>query len=402
MPIFRYEATQADGQRDSGEVTAADADDARRQLMARGFLAIHVVEPVAEESAGVTPLSTREAEEVVATLAELSNAELPLAEGLRAAAAESVNRRVARALRDIAADVERGFSLESCVTQRGESLPPHVRGLIAAATRSRRLGLTLDELVEHYRVLRETRAQVIASLAYPVLVFSLALVLVSFVPLAIMPTFRKMFEEFELELPAATKFVIQLSDVLRWFISPPGIWVLLVAAGAFLTFVVATTLGRSTAIAQRFAATVPLLGPMWQWSGAAAFARLMATMLDNQIPLSEALRLAAAGVPDPDIRDTALLLSGQVAEGRSLSDAIGEGRRLPLSIVPLVRWGERTNALPEAFRTCSEMLLSRVRLRALLLRSVSPPLVFLVVGLVIGFFVLALYMPMVSLIQGLS
>jgi type IV pilus assembly protein PilC len=71
-------------------------------------------------------------------------------------------------------------------------------------------------------------------------------------------------------------------------------------------------------------------------------------------------------------------------------------------MVPLIRWGETTGELPEALRISCEMFLQRVRTRSLLLRSVSPPLVFILVGLAIGFMVIALFMPLVSLIQGLS
>ena len=75
---------------------------------------------------------------------------------------------------------------------------------------------------------------------------------------------------------------------------------------------------------------------------------------------------------------------------------------MPASITPFVRWGERTGKLPEALRAVTDMLLRRVQMRTLLLRSIAPPVAFILVGLLIGFMVISLFMPLVSLITGLS
>ena len=79
-----------------------------------------------------------------------------------------------------------------------------------------------------------------------------------------------------------------------------------------------------------------------------------------------------------------------------------ETNRLPASMRPFVAWGERTGNLPEALRAVTEMLLSRIQMRTVLLRSIAPPVVFILVGMVVGFMIVSLFMPLVALIQGLS
>jgi type II secretory pathway component PulF len=147
---------------------------------------------------------------------------------------------------------------------------------------------------------------------------------------------------------------------------------------------------------------MPLIGPIWQWSGTAAFSRLLATMLECGIPLPEALRLSRDGVRDPEIREVAKQFASGVEQGRTLAELLTESNRLPASITPFVQWGERTGKLPEALRAVTDMLLQRVQMRTLLLRSIAPPVVFILVGLLIGFMGVSLFLPLFSLIQGLT
>jgi type II secretory pathway component PulF len=233
------------------------------------------------------------------------------------------------------------------------------------------------------------------------IVLALTFALLSFLPLFVVPEFKKMFEEFELELPPATELLIEASDILQLLASQTGLWILF---GIVILVVVLLALPGISGIVRgrRILATVPIIGPLWHWSGAAEFSQMLAILLDEGIGLPEALRLTADGLNDPDLSDLCNELSRGVHEGRTFSELLASTSRLPPSIIPLVRWGEKTGELPEALRSASNMMLGRIRLRAMLLRSISPPVVFLLVFLSIGSMIVSLFMPLVSLIQGLS
>ncbi len=402
MKQFRYIAEDTDGTRREGQLSAASDDAARRQLGEQGLRVVEL-KPVSEDAKSpAAKLSQRESEDVIVAVAELSNSELPLVEGLRAASDESTSPRVATALRQIADDVEQGFALESVMGERGKSLPPHVRGLIAAASRTHRLGVALDELVEHHRAMREVGAKVLGAIAYPLIVLAMTLFVLGFLPVFIVPQFKQMFEEFELELPAITRTVINLSDSMLWFSHGPGLWIAAVLGTLLVVVMTLACFGIGTPTTHRFTTTMPLVGPIWQWSGTAAFTRLLGTMLEYDIPLPDALLLARDGVRDPDVREVATLLAQGVEQGQTLSELLAASNRLPASITPFVRWGERTGKLPEALRAVTDMLLLRVQLRTLLLRSITPPVAFILVGLLVGFMVISLFMPLVALITGLT
>ncbi|MDA1055301.1 MAG: type II secretion system F family protein [Planctomycetota bacterium] len=210
-------------------------------------------------------------------IAELSNAELPLVEGLRAAADETASPRVAKALRQIAADVEQGYALDSVMSQRGKFLPPHVCGLVAAASQTQRLGVALDDLVEHHRAMREVWRRVLGAVAYPMIVLGMTLFVLAFLPIFVVPQFKQMFEEFGLELPAITRAVIGFSDAILWFGDGPGLWIVATLATVLVVLIALASFGVGTPATHRFTTTMPLVGPIWQWSGTAAFSRLLAT-----------------------------------------------------------------------------------------------------------------------------
>ena len=400
MSTFHFTAADAQGRTIQGEIVADDASAARQQVAARGLTLIEI-SPVTEAPPPVR-LSTQEVEQVVVALAEVSRSEMPLAAGLRAAARECTSRRVAAALRQIAAQIEQGYALESILSKHGSYLPPHVRGLVLAAARSRRLGIALDELVEHHRAIREAWSEVLSALAYPAIVLGTAFAVNLGLLLFIVPTFDKMFQEFQLQLPAPTRALVGLGSVAQGLSTGPGLLFVGCAVLGAVIFCVAASLGWGTTWTQRLANHMPLVGKMWWWSNSAAWTRLLATLLDQNLPLPQALELVGDGVRDPLSRQTVRWLARGTEQGHSLAELLAPGLHLPASMVPFVRWGEATGQLPAALRNTSEMLLARLHSRAKVLYSVAPSLVFLLVGFAVGFTVIALFLPLVSLIQGLA
>ena len=342
-------------------------------------------------------LSSADAEEMIAHVAELGRAGAPLADGLRAAATESANSSVGGALRRI----DQGVPLDTILEDSKRKLPRHVRGLVAAAARTGQLGLALEQLVDHHRTTRAIWWGVAGSVVYPLSVLGFTVVLLSFLPLYIVPPFKAMFQDFGLELPFMTQMLINTSDTLLW-VTESGRWALLGSFLFLLVCVLFLATGWGGSPLQRVLSTVPFVGPLWHWSGTSASTRLLSILVSHDVPLPEALRLTAAGVRNAYVRDTCLWLANGIEGGSTLSELLAKSTRLPASLVPLVRSGEKTGELAEALSDVSEMFTSRIRLRAQLLRSVSPCLVFIVVFLIAGFTIVALFLPLVSLIQSLS
>jgi len=346
-------------------------------------------------------LSADQAADFLAELADVGGTGMPLAPGLRAAAEEASNRRIGAALRHIAGRIEQGVPLADALSENAQRFPTHVAGLVAAALRTSDLGPALEELVAHHRALRETWWHVAGSLAYPLFVLAFAMLIVAFLLTLVVPVFSEQFVEFQMELPALTLGVMEASNAFIRLFSGVRKWLTLGTLAGVAAMLVVARLLSGAARWRRLWETTPLVGSILSWTGAAGFARMLAVLLEHEVPLPQALRLTADAVTDGNVRESCHELAAGVEDGGSLADLIESKRRLPATLVPFVRLGEQQGTLPAALRTASEVFLGRVFLRAALLRSVSPTIVFLIVGAVVMLCVVALFWPLMTLIDGL-
>jgi general secretion pathway protein F len=338
-------------------------------------------------------LSSGDAEALTETLADLSVAGAPLVDGLRAAANEASSNRMASELRWLAFQLESGRPLED-VMQFRRGLPSYVAGLVRAGVRTGQLGEVLVELVDHQRAVRELWRSIRSALAYPVLLLTLALAIGLWIEFGLVGAFLDMYEEFDMDLPYVTQ-------VLEWGYRVGGTWLLVFVVTAAIGTVVFRLAGGA-ARWRRVIATVPLIGVLWHWTGVSELTRLLAALLAQRVPLPEALRLAADGVHDANVGQVSRMLADGVEQGQSLSELLDSTYRLPATLVPIVRWGERSGELSEAFRLAGEMYEGRVRMRSELVISVVPPLIIVTVAMLAMVIIVGLYAPMFSMIQGLA
>ncbi len=298
-----------------------------------------------------------------------------------------------KALRALAADIERGESLDACIG-RFRSLPPYVAGLIRAAERTGRVGMTLAAWTANRRAARQHWRTIMTALAYPALAVGLAIAVFFLFGTMIVPTFQQMFGEFGLRLPVVTHYVLRTTEVGTRMIPPAAV---AIALGALAVRIIGGRSGWSLVVS-----SVPLIGNPWHWTGVAEMLRGLALLVEHRVPLSEALRLTSRAISDGYVADQCQLLAKRVEAGTSLTMSLVQLRSLPLSIVPLIRCGEQNDSLDASLRSAAEMLENRLRVRSNVLVQIVPPLVFVLVGVSIASAVLALFLPLMSLIQGLS
>jgi type II secretory pathway component PulF len=339
-------------------------------------------------------LSAREAESLVLSVAQLAGAHLPLAEGLRAAAGEAASRRMSAALRRLAAAIESGRSLDQALRECGPRVPPFLAGFLKAAERTGKLGAVLTEWVENQWAVRARWREVTAALAYPAIALAMTLVVFLFLAVTVTQPFQEMMRELGLKLPLPTLVFFWLANVAV----PVTITSLVTLV---VGLVVLRFLGGRAALSQLMAA-LPITGKLWYWSGAAEGLRGVGLLVENRIPLPEALELAADGIADAQIGQACRQLGIRVAEGESLWEALLRTRSFPMAIIPIIRQGEQQGTLDGSLRTAAMLLEERVHNRSTLVIQILPPLIFLLVAFMIGMIVTALFLPMVGLVRGLA
>ena len=340
-------------------------------------------------------LSADEATELASQVASLAKSGLPLESGLRALADELPGGRLSQALREMSHRLQRGASLESAIKAMGPRFPAHLRGLVLAGTRSGQLAKVLEEFVDLHRSQEDLRRHVWLCVSYPLLLLAMLSGMAIFADRFIVHEMARLFDDFDADLPAMTQVVIDLSG--------PGSWLMVAATAGLIGIVLLlTTPIPALSLLHRPLYAVPVIGPLWRFSRLTQCCRLVGMLLRMKVPLPEAFRLTATAVRDPYLAKRCRDVAEDIEAGHPLAKSLASRRRFPAAMIPLIEWGRRTDALPEAFEATAEMLEGRTETQTNLLTALLLPFTFLIVITWASWFIVALFMPMISVIQKLT
>ena len=339
-------------------------------------------------------LSAEESADLAAHVAGLARAGLPLEGGLRALAAEIPSARLARMLRQLADRLTAGVTLEAAIQAVGRRLPADLRGLIVAGIRSGRLAIVLGEFAALVRHQQQLRRRATLAVAYPTLLLGAMSLLMAHICGHLAPQYRWIYRDFGMRLPGITEFFLTVSGPLA-----AG----MLAATVFLAALpVLISLAPRSVCLSWFFTRVPVIGPILRFGALAQFSELTAMLVEQEVPLPESLRLTAAGLCDASLARVCRRAATAVETGAAIDEVLAANRRFPPSMIALVQWGQRTGNLADAFRGSAEMFEARARSQSVFLEVVLPPLAFLGITAMVGFSVVALMSPLVSLITCLS
>jgi type IV pilus assembly protein PilC len=152
----------------------------------------------------------------------------------------------------------------------------------------------------------------------------------------------------------------------------------------------------------RVRAAVPLLGPIWTYAGQREFAASLASFIKLRVPLGDAVTYTGNTIGDRNVGRACRRVTRRLEIGETLGQSLGESLHFDRALVALVAWGEKQGLLPEALAMATHVFDDRVEQYATLLRRVLPPLTFVVVVTVMFFVIVALFVPLVTLIEALS
>ncbi len=405
MTRFRYQATDASDQLVTGELSAESADIVRGDLTAQGLkvLEVRVIDGSTDDlnpnkPAPLERLGGADAAVLAGQMANVVHTGLPLSSGLRALSEEVPSWSVRRWLRAVSDRLEQGQSLSTVAREAEGSWPRYFLAILDAGQRTGRLSEMLNECVVHLRTSADVRRQMRVALAYPALLIFAAWLLLSFLATWVVPQMRSIFMGFGVQLPGVTVMVLNVSDVMEYL----GWWFLPVAVvAAWAAWHGCDSLGLSQ-IRDRITSYLPLFGEARRSAALGEFCRLLSLLVQHRVPLSEAIRLAASGVRDADLRAACFDLAMRVDSGQSLSEAAAGAGRFPNDLLHLFRWADRDGDFADGLQTASEMLSAKSRVQSHTLAVVCEPVVTVLLGGVVGIAVIALFMPLVKLLNDLS
>jgi type IV pilus assembly protein PilC len=339
-------------------------------------------------------LRNEEVTTLVHAVGAAAGGRIPLEVTLAALGEERQDRRLAAVAQRLAGELTHGVPIEQALASMERHLPQEVRGLLRAGIESGDLAGTFERYADQRLASQRLGRGVQAAVAYPLMIIAIMVPLVLFLSMYVIPMFGDIYEEFELNLPLVTVWILQTARQV------PGTVFGLMAFVIGVPLVLRIVGGRW--MFHRVRSAVPLFGRLWLWSGQRDFAAMLASFLELRLPITDAVGHTGEVMRDRNVGAACRRVRDRLENGEALSASLAQSIYFDRSLVALVGWGERHGLLAEALGIATEIFDDRIEQRALLIQRLLPPVTLIVVATLMFVTIIGLMFPLVKLIEGLS
>lgn len=396
MALFDYQAANAQGRIEKGQLDADSPLGARQLLRGRGLTPVQVSAARSVGSGwGARRLSASELAWATRQLASLLAASLPLEGALSAVIEQAERPHVAQALTAVRADVRAGQRLTVALAARPRDFPPIYRALVGAGEDSGDLARVMERLADYIEERNALQAKVLTAFIYPAAISLVSVAIVIFLLSYVVPQVMTAFVQARQTLPMLTQVMLAASAFVRSW----GMWVGLGIAALVVAWRLAL---RKAGLRLRWDAMllrVPMVGRFVLGVNSARFASTLAILLDAGVPLLRALEAARQTLGNALLARCAGDVSARVREGAALGSALKVQKVYPPILVHLVASGEKTGSLAPLLDRAAQTISREIERRAMALTALLEPTMILVMGGVVLTIVLAVLMPIMEMNQ---
>ena len=396
MEAFQYEALDAAGRTVTGVLQADTARQARTELRARGLLPSTVGKvPDRALRPWSRGLPAAELSLVTRQLAVLLASGLTLEQSLNALIEEAAEPLTREVLSGVRTEITAGSSLAGALGTYGRSFPGFYCALVRGGEDSGALPTVLQHLADYLDARQALRQKTSLALLYPVLVMSVAVMIVTGLLIYVVPQVVQVFQQSRQSLPLLTRALIGLSEFLRaaW----PFILLGIAGAAAMIHFAL-----RRDAIRRRWHGLLlrmPWLGLLVRGANTSRFASTLAILVGGGVPLLAALESAARVMTNSVMTEAIERAIQRVREGENLASALGETRAFPPLLVHLVASGEASGKLDQMLERAAHLETQALERRLAVFLTLLEPVMILIMGGVVLAIVLAILLPIIEINQ---
>lgn len=403
MPVYSYTFRDGTGGTQKGTAEAESEDILRKRFEEQGLTVIEVTQIKGgkrrSRSFGKVKLSNLAV--FCRQFSTMVDAGVSLVRCLDVLSRQTQDPKLKRILIDIGERVEGGESLSRAMQRHPRSFNNLFIGLIRAGEVGGVLEESLQRLSHFLEKDVELRRKVKSALTYPVLVLIAAIGIVIFLVSWVVPQFAELFKDIGLkneEFPAMTQFLIDLSVVFKQYWWIVGLSVIFVIT-AWKLFV-STRFGRRTA--DRMKLKIPVFGKLHHKICMARFSRTMGTLLTSGVPILQAMETVAGTVGNSVMADAVLEARARIREGDRIGDPLEASRLFPPMVVHMIGVGEESGSLDFMLQKIADFYESEVEATLASLTAALEPVMIVVLGFIVGFIVIAMFLPLIKVIEGLS
>ncbi len=426
MPRFNYVALDARGQESTGLIEASNTNDAVGQLRQAGYFPTSVYEegkngaggaakakksPAVAKATSKTPAAAKKRGAKVANkavkakilmiftrqLATLIDAGLPLLRGLMVLEKQERDPVLKATIAKLSDAVQGGSTFSEGLAQHPKIFNKLYINMVKAGEVGGVLELVLIRLAEFQEKAQKVKNKVVAAMFYPIIVLVIAVAIMGFLLVFIVPKFEQIFHDMlnGKPLPALTEYVIAVSRAVQtnWYIIIAVVAVLVVAYRAFA----ATASGRVTL--DKIKLRLPLFGDLVRKSSISRFSRTLGTLVTSGVPILQALNITRETAGNHVVGEAIGKVHDSVKEGESIVQPLEASGIFPPMVISMIDVGEETGQLPEMLLKVAEVYDDEVDNAVAGLTSLLEPIMIVFLAVVVGTIVIALFLPLITIIQ---
>src|SRR6266540_7378117 len=395
MAVFTYQGRGSAGAT-AGEIEAADRTSAEGELRRRAILVTRINEKSGGKTKAKAGRKVKDKEMAIFTrqFSTMIDAGLPLVQCLTILAEQSESKNLRAVTSMVARDVESGSSLAEAFRKHPRTFDDLFTNMIEVGESGGILDIVLQRLSTYIEKAAALKRKIKAAMIYPLTIVGVAFIVVVFMLTFVIPTFAKMFKDLGAELPLPTQIVVWLSDFMRSYI-------LLVIAGIVgcvfaLRAYYRTEKGRSTIDALLL--KLPIIGTLIRKVAVARFTRTLGTLVSSGVPLLEGLRITARTSGNRVVEKAVMQCRAAVTAGKTLAEPLKASGVFPPMVIQMISVGEQTGALDAMLSKIADFYDDEVDTAVGALTALLEPIMIVILGVLIGGLVVAMYLPIFKLV----
>jgi type IV pilus assembly protein PilC len=397
--VFEWAGKTSRGAVERGELTAASKEEVIAQLRKRNITATVVMAKEKKPLFGGLKLGggVKDKDIVVFTrqFATMIDAGLPLVQALDILSTQVENKSLGNTITAIKADVEAGATYADALKKHPKTFTELYANMVAAGESGGILDTILNRLATYIEKAMKLKKKVKGALVYPIVVTSIAVLVIAIIMIFVVPTFSKMFATMGGTLPLPTLLIINISNFLAGI---GGLVLLLAIIGFIVAFgqIRRTEKGKTTTDSMFL--RLPIFGPLLRKVAVAKFTRTLSTLIGSGVPILDGLEITAKTAGNKVIEYAVMDVRQAVSEGKTLAEPLQKSKVFPPMVTHMIAVGESTGALDTMLSKIADFYDDEVDNAVSNLTSMMEPMLMVFLGGSVGFIVVAMYLPIFKLI----
>jgi type IV pilus assembly protein PilC len=395
-PVFKWSGKTRQGEVRAGEMEASDAEAVRARLQQMGIEPTKVRRKPKELHISIPGFGRVTTKDILVFTRQFSvmiDAGLPLVQALEILGSQSDNPAFKKVLLQVKGKVEAGSTFADALGDHPKVFDELFVQLVRAGEVGGILDTILQRLGAYIEKNEKLKRRVKGAMVYPAIVLAVAVAVVVVLIAFVVPTFEKMFKDFGGSLPAPTQFLVDVSHGFQSF------WYLFlgVPVALFVGFKAATRKGRGQEVWHATVLKAPVFGPLVRKVAVARFTRTLGTMLSSGVPILDALEIVAKSAGNRTVEKAVLYVRAKISEGKSMAAPLAESKVFPPMVVQMIGVGEATGAMDQMLGKIADFYDDEVDVAIAALTSMIEPLMMVFLGGTVGFFMIAMYLPIFNM-----